>query len=95
MYGNEWTNVSARYVDNKEDALGIEKVKSTKDTGFERFRNLGDLVAAGDNSATISILKDPWNYNTLFHQTYQNQASQFTTPDNTTTNGWVNSDKSI
>ena len=98
-YGKSLLNQPAKYVDNKiqdavEMALGLNDVKTMKDTGINRFRQAGDILTSLDNSANTSVsvsnLINPVNAHN-----YQAQASQNFTADATNAFGKINADNSI
>ena len=90
---------AGKYYDNKiqdavEMALGLNDVKTMKDTGINRYRQAGDLLTSLDNSAIASI--NPSNLlNPIKAHNYQEQASAISTADPTNAFGRINPDKSI
>ena len=98
-YGDSLLNQPAKYVDNKlqdlaEKSLGLDQVKTMKDTGINRFRQAGDLLTALDNSAITSVKAENL-FNPLKAHSYQDQASQNFTADASNAFGRVNADNSI
>ncbi len=60
QYGDDWKNVPEKLVNNAyqdlvEQALGLDDVKSYKETGIEQVRALGDPIAGFNNSAMTTI----------------------------------------
>ena len=98
-YGKSLLNQPAKYVDNKiqdavEMALGLNDVKTMKETGINRYRQAGDLLTSLDNSAFTSV--NPSNLiNPIKAHNYQEQASQNFTADPTNAFGKINADNSI
>lgn len=102
-YGDKWFNKPEKMVNNiyqdvVETALGLDGIKTTKDTGIEQHRTAFDPVSALNNSATttFSSISDVLSKNTLTHS-YELSASNISTSKGTTSaaNGWVNDDKTI
>ena len=98
-YGKSLLNQPAKYVDNKiqdavEMALGLNDVKTMKDTGIHRFRQAGDILTSLDNSAITSVSASHL-INPIKAHNYQEQASQNFTADPTNAFGRINPDKSI
>ncbi|MFY8159937.1 MAG: hypothetical protein ACOVNU_01280, partial [Candidatus Kapaibacteriota bacterium] len=102
-YGDKWYNKPEKIVNNVyqdvvETALGLDGIKTTKDTGIEQHRTAFDPVASLNNSATttFSSISDVLSKNTLTHS-YELTASNISTSKGTTAaaNGWVNDDKTI
>jgi len=102
-YGDKWYNKPEKIVNNVyqdvvETALGLDGIKTTKDTGIEQHRTAFDPVASLNNSATttFSSISDVLSKNTLTHS-YELSASNISTSKGTTAadNGWVNDDKTI
>jgi hypothetical protein len=98
-YGKSLLNQPAKYVDNKiqdavEMALGLNDVKTMKETGINRFRQGGDILTSLDNSAITSV--NATNLiNPIKAHNYQEQASQNFTADPTNAFGKINADNSI
>ena len=101
QYGNDIKNIPEKIVNDAyqgliEKALGLDNVKSVKDTGIEQIRLIGDPVASLNNSATTltASIDDILSKNTLTHS-YDLTASNFSTSKDTTrdANGWTNNDK--
>lgn len=97
LYGDKWYNAPAKLVDNKmmdfvESAIGVQNADEHK--GINRYRNVGDIVAIADNSATTAIHPNPFSKTSFVHD-YSNQASQNSVVNTSNVNGWVNADKSI
>lgn len=90
--GANW--VQDKQQDFFEWATGMDKVRGVKDTGFARYRNAFDPVAALDSSAKTSWHTEPWNYLSFTHD-YHNQASQNFTASSDDALGWQNPDGSI
>ena len=101
QYGDDIKNIPEKIVNDAyqgliEKALGLNNVKSVKDTGIEEIRLVGDPVASLNNSATTltASIDDILSKNTLTHS-YDLTASNFSTSKDTTrdANGWTNNDK--
>lgn len=90
--------VNKVFQDQIESALGLDSVKTSKETGIEQHRTAGDIVSAFNNSATttFSSISDVLSKNTLTHS-YELTASNISTSKDSTAaaNGWVNDDKTI
>ena len=98
-YDNSLLGRAGKYYDNKvqdavEMALGLNDVKTMKDTGINRYRQAGDLLTSLDNSAITSI--DTSNLlNPIKAHNYSQQASAISTVDPSNAYGRVNPDNSI
>ena len=84
-YGDKWFNKPEKMVNNVyqdvvETALGLDGIKTTKDTGIEQHRTAFDPVASLNNSATttFSSISDVLSKNTLTHS-YELTASNIST----------------
>ena len=84
-YGDKWFNKPEKMVNNVyqdvvETALGLDGIKTTKDTGIEQHRTAFDPVAGFNNSATttFSSISDVLSKNTLTHS-YELTASNIST----------------
>ena len=74
QYGDDIKNIPEKIVNDAyqgliEKALGLDNVKSVKDTGIEQIRLIGDPVASLNNSATTltASIDDILSKNTLTH----------------------------
>ena len=93
-YGKSLLNQPAKYVDNKiqdavEMALGLNDVKTMKETGINRYRQAGDILTSLDNSAITSVNASNL-INPIKAHNYQEQASQNFTADSTNSNSKLN-----
>ena len=81
--------------DQIESALGLDSVKTSKETGIEQHRTAGDIVAALNNSATttFSSIPDILSKNTLTHS-YELTASNISTSKDSTAlaDGYITND---
>ena len=103
QYGDKISNVPEKFVNDKfqnviETALGLDDIKTSKDTGIQQIRAAGDIVAGLNNGADVTVVpsvSDVLSKNTLTHS-YDLTAQYSTTKDTTQyANGFVNDDKSI
>ena len=98
-YGDSILGKVGEFYDNTiqdavEMALGVNDVKTMKETGINRYRQAGDLLTSLDNSAFTSV--NPSNLiNPIKAHNYQEQASQNFTADSTNAFGKINADNSI
>ena len=98
-YGKSLLNQPAKYVDNKiqdavEMALGLNDVKTMKETGINRYRQAGDILTSLDNSAFTSV--NPSNLlNPIKAHNFEEQSSHNFTADPTNAFGKINADNSI
>lgn len=99
----DWRNVPENLVNSGFEyligkGLGLDSVKTPKETGIQQYRTAGDLVAGFNNSATTTIapISDIIKYKTLTHS-YNLTASHYSTSSETTAqaNGFINDDKSM
>jgi hypothetical protein len=81
--------------DQIESALGLDSVKTSKETGIEQHRTAGDIVASLNNSATttFSSIPDILSKNTLTHS-YELTASNISTSKDSTAlaDGYITND---
>lgn len=81
--------------DQIESALGLNTVKTSKETGIEQHRTAGDIVASLNNSATttFSSIPDILSKNTLTHS-YELTASNISTSKDSTAlaDGYITND---
>ena len=99
QYGNSLLNLPAKTVDNKlqdlvEHSLGLNDVKTMKETGINRFRQAGDLLTSLDNSAITSVSAGNL-INPVKAHSCTEQASHNFTSDASQAFGRVNPDNSI
>lgn len=99
-YSDKWFNKPEKIVNNVyqdvvETALGLEGIKTTKDTGIEQHRTAFDPVASLNNSATttFSSISDVLSKNTLTHS-YELTASNISTSKDSTAlaDGYITKD---
>lgn len=98
-YGDSILNAPGKWVDNKlqdlvKQSLGVNDVKTMKETGINRYRQAGDLLTSLDNSAWTSFQSDKI-LNPVKAHSYKEQASQIITGDSSKAFGRVNPDNSI
>ena len=95
-YGDSILGKVGKFYDNKiqdavEMALGVNDVKTMKETGINRYRQAGDLLTSLDNSAITSV-----NASNLINQIkahdFTEQASQNFTSDPSQAFGRINPD---
>ena len=103
QYGDKISNIPEKFVNDKfqniiETALGLDDIKTSKDTGIQQIRAAGDIVAGLNNGADVTVVpsvSDVLSKNTLTHS-YDLTAQYSTTKDTSQyANGFVNDDKSI
>ena len=97
--GDSILNAPGKWVDNKlqdlvEKSLGVNDVKTMKETGINRYRQAGDLLTSLDNSAWTSFQSDKI-LNPVAAHSYKEQASRTVTGDSSKAFGRVNPDNSI
>ena len=99
-YGDKWFNKPEKMVNNVyqdvvETALGLDGIKTTKDTGIEQHRTAFDPVASLNNSATTIVpsISDVLSKNTLTHS-YELTASNISTSKDSTAlaDGYITKD---
>lgn len=99
QYGDSILAQPAKFVDNKmqdlaEFSLGLSDVKTMSDTGIKRFRQAGDILTSLDNSAITTVNKENL-LNPIKAHSYEEQASQNFTADQSKAFGRVNPDNSV
>jgi undecaprenyl pyrophosphate phosphatase UppP len=85
LFVDKWFNKPEKMVnkviqDQIESALGLDSVKTSKETGIEQHRTIFDPIAGFNNSATTIVpsISDVLSKNTLTHS-YELTASNIST----------------